>query len=82
MNSCIKLFSGSAHPALAEQVGQQLGIELGKVTIGHFPNGETTVQFHEKLQGTDVFILQSMCEPVNHHWMEFFMMMDAARRGA
>jgi len=78
----IKVFSGRANPGLAEKVAEALGDGLGKVAIGSFPDGETTVRIDEDVRGRDVFIIQPTCPPVNEHWMELLILVDSFRRAS
>ena len=81
-NQELKVFSGSANPALAEEICKYIGIPLGKVTLKRFPDGETFVRIDENVRGRDVFIIQPTCNPANHHIMELLIMIDAARRAS
>lgn len=76
------LASGRAHPELAKAVAKELGIELVPTTAYDFANSEIYVRFDESLRGTDVFILQSICTPVNKWIMEALIMVDAAKRAS
>jgi ribose-phosphate pyrophosphokinase len=76
------LFTGSANPALAEEVAELLGVELGKVTRNVFANGEISISFQESVRGADCFVLQSHSDPINFHLMEQFIMMDALERAS
>ena len=76
------LFTGSANPALAEEVAELLGVELGKVTRNVFANGEISISFQESVRGADCFVLQSHSNPINFHMMEQFIMMDALERAS
>jgi ribose-phosphate pyrophosphokinase len=78
----IKVFSGRANPGLAEKVAEALGDGLGKIAIGSFPDGETTVRIDEDVRGRDVFIIQPTCPPVNEHWMELLILVDSFRRAS
>lgn len=78
----LQLFSGSANRPLAEKIASYIGVELGSAQVTAFPNGETFVKFNENIRGGDVFILQPTCPPTNHHLMELFIMIDAARRAS
>ncbi len=78
----LKLLPGSANPALAERLAQYLGIELAKADIGKFPNGEIRVNIEDNVRGTDVFIVQPTCPPVNDNLMELLLMIDACRRSS
>ncbi|MDR0755659.1 MAG: ribose-phosphate pyrophosphokinase [Puniceicoccales bacterium] len=82
MNAKIKIFSGNAHHALAKNICEHLGIEPGRALVSSFPNGETFVQIQENVRGADVFLVQSIASPVNHHLMELLVMIDAARRAS
>ncbi len=76
------VFSGTSNPELAEDVARELGIELGNVKIRHFANGEIYVRFLESVRGADVFLVQSVCRPVNDTLMELLIMVDAAKRAS
>lgn len=78
----IKLFSGSATPELAQQVANQLGMELAKAEVSKFPDGETSIRIEESVRGADCFIVQSTCEPVNDSLMEILVLTDALRRAS
>ncbi|GAB4246280.1 MAG: ribose-phosphate pyrophosphokinase [Candidatus Methylacidiphilales bacterium] len=78
----LQLFSGSANRPLAEKIASYIGVELGSAQVTAFPNGETFVKFNENIRGGDVFIIQPTCPPTNHHLMELFIMIDAARRAS
>jgi ribose-phosphate pyrophosphokinase len=75
----LALFAGRSHPALAERIGQHLGVELGDVELGTFANGETYCRYRESIRGADVFIVQSCSPPVNDHLVELLLMVEAAR---
>ena len=76
------LFSGTSHPRLAQEVADQLGLELGKASTGKHNDGETRVEIHHSVRGRDVFVLQSTCPPVNDHLMELLLLVDALRRAS
>ncbi|HEY5275990.1 MAG TPA: ribose-phosphate diphosphokinase, partial [Coriobacteriia bacterium] len=76
------VFTGTANPELADGIAAHLGIELGKVKIRRFANGEIYVRYLESVRGADVFIVQSMSTPVNAALMELLIMTDAARRAS
>jgi len=78
----VKIFSGTSNPPLAEAIAQSIGMELGKVTISTFPDGETFVKIEENVRGEDVYVVQSTSPPTNHHLMELFIIMDALRRAS
>jgi ribose-phosphate pyrophosphokinase len=78
----LQVFSGSAHPALAAQIMRELEAPLGRAVIGSWRNGETRVKLEENVRGSDVFVIQSMSDPVNHHLMELLLIIDALRRAS
>lgn len=78
----IKVFCGNSHPALAMQIASALGLPLGKATVNHFSDGEVSVAFTETVRGSDVFLVQSTCDPVNDNLMELLIMIDACRRAS
>lgn len=76
------IFSGGANVPLADEVAANLGMKLGRVEISTFANSETYVRFAESVRGTDAFVIQSMCDPVDHHVMQQLVMIDALKRGS
>lgn len=78
----IKVFSGSAHPELGQEIVSQLNCEMGKVELGTFANGEIYVRFLESVRGADVFVIQTIYQPVNRSLMELLIMVDALRRAS
>ena len=77
-----RLFAGSANPALAKEIAAILGVELGKITIGPFPNLETRVQIEESIRGTDIYIVQPTSQPANENLMELLITIDAMKRAS
>ena len=75
----IVVFTGSAHPDLAESICSYLGVTLSPTTITRFSNGCLQVQLNENCRETDVFIIQPLVPPVHEHLMELLQMLDAAR---
>ena len=78
----IKIFSGNAYPKAAEDIAKNLGLPLGKCAVGHFADGEVSGSPEESVRGSDVFIVQSTCNPVNDNLMELIIMIDAFRRAS
>jgi len=78
----LKIFSGNAHPELAREIAQCLGTKVGAADVGRFPDGEVRVQIAENVRGTDVFVIQPTCRPVNDNLVELLIMMDAFRRAS
>jgi len=76
------VFAGSHNRELSEGIAKHLGIELGNIKISKFANGEIYVRYLESVRGADVFLVQSMCEPVNASIMELLIMIDAAKRAS
>jgi ribose-phosphate pyrophosphokinase len=82
MPDCISLISGSAHRGLAEEVSACLDIPLCEASITTFSDGETSVRVEENVRGSDVFVIQPTCTPVNHNIMELLIIMDALKRAS
>jgi ribose-phosphate pyrophosphokinase len=78
----LKLFSGSAHPDLAREIAHHLSLPMGQCRLRRFPDTEVSFQIDENIRGTDVFIVQPTCAPVDEHIMELLIMIDAFRRSS
>jgi ribose-phosphate pyrophosphokinase len=78
----LKLFTGSAHPALAREIGEHLGIPPGAARLHRFPDSEVSFQIDENIRGADVFIIQPTSAPVDQHLIELCVMIDAFRRSS
>lgn len=78
----IQLFSGNANRMLAREIADVLGISVGEATVSTFSDGEITVRINENVRGSDVFIVQSTCMPVNNNIMELLLMIDAMKRAS
>ena len=78
----LRLFTGRANPRLACGICDYLGIDPGRIEVSDFSDGEVFVQIQENIRGQDVFLVQSTCNPVNHHLMELLIMADACRRAS
>jgi len=78
----LKIFTGSANPALAEELCGCLGIPLGKASLRQFSDGEIYLQIQENVRGTDVFVVQPTCPPVDRHLMQLLLMIDALKRSS
>jgi ribose-phosphate pyrophosphokinase len=78
----LKIFSGSAHPELAREIAGVLGVGMGQARLRRFPDSEVSFQIDENIRGTDVFIVQPTCSPVDQHLMELMIMIDAFRRSS
>ena len=78
----IKVFSGNSNPALAQEICQLMGTKLGESEVKGFADGEASVSIYETVRGSDVFVVQSTCKPVNDNLMEMLVMIDALRRAS
>ena len=78
----LMLFSGRAHPELADQVAKELDVHVTAQTARDFANGEIFVRFEESVRGSDAFVLQSHSSPINQWLMEQLIMIDALKRGS
>ena len=78
----MKVFSGTAHPALAQAIAEYLGIPLGKCEITQFSNENTFVRILENVRERDTFVVQPMSSPVNSHIIELLIMIDALKRAS
>jgi ribose-phosphate pyrophosphokinase len=76
------LFSGQGYPELAERIAERLDVYLDEVELTRFSNGEMYARYEQSVRGADVFIVQSLCEPVNDNLMELLIMIDAAKRAS
>jgi ribose-phosphate pyrophosphokinase len=81
-NNRLCLISGSANSALSQEVARYLGIDLIPIIRKRFADGEIYVQILESIRGSDVYLLQPTCRPVNDHLMELLIMVDACRRAS
>ncbi|MGW1973940.1 ribose-phosphate diphosphokinase, partial [Streptomyces tubercidicus] len=78
----LMLFSGRAHPELAEEVARELGVSLVPTKAFDFANGEIYVRFEESARGSDAFVIQSHTAPINKWIMEQLIMIDALKRAS
>ena len=78
----LKVFCGNANPALANEICQKLGIELGQSSVRTFSDGEVYLQILENVRGADVFMVQPTCTPVDRHLFELLLMIDALKRAS
>jgi ribose-phosphate pyrophosphokinase len=78
----LKIFTGNANRALAEEIAQYLHVPLGNAEVSRFSDGEVFVQINENVRGTDVFVVQPTCPPVNDSLMELLIMLDAFKRSS
>ncbi len=78
----LKLFAGTGNPKLCQAISTRLDIPLGDVQIKRFADGETYVQYKESVRGTDAFIIQPSCPPVDSNLVELLILIDAMRRAS
>ncbi len=78
----LRLVSGTANIALAQEIAQWLGVNLTPVLYKRFADGEIYVQVQESIRGCDIFLIQPTCDPVNDHLMELMILIDACRRAS
>jgi|TARA_B110000902_G_scaffold263698_1_gene343373 ribose-phosphate pyrophosphokinase len=76
------VFTGNAHPQLAQEVAKELSIRLGDADVAKFSDGEISVEINENVRGKDVFIIQPTSAPTNSNLMELLFMADALRRAS
>ena len=82
IHGAIKIFAGNSSKKLAQAICEQLDLELGKMDVGKFSDGETAVNIKESVRGCDVFIIQSTNTPVNDNLMELLLIIDACKRAS
>jgi ribose-phosphate pyrophosphokinase len=78
----IKLFTGNSNKTLAGEIADFLRMQVGDATVSNFSDGESLIQINENVRGSDVFVVQSTCTPVNKNIMELLLMIDALRRAS
>ena len=78
----LKIFSGNAHPQLAQEICDYLKTSLGAINLSRFSDGECYCQILDNVRGTDVFAIQPICPPVNENLMELLILMDALKRSS
>ncbi len=82
MDGRLQIFTGTSHPQLAAEIMSVLEAPLGRAVVGFWRNGETRVKLEENVRGSDVFVIQAMSDPVNHHLIELLLIIDALRRAS
>src|SRR6188472_653790 len=81
-NGAIRLVAGNSNPALADAIGDHLGLPLTKASVRRFADMEIFVEIQENVRGADVFVIQSTSYPANDHVMELLIIIDALRRSS
>ncbi|MEK7804758.1 MAG: ribose-phosphate pyrophosphokinase-like domain-containing protein, partial [Planctomycetota bacterium] len=78
----LKIFTGNANPNLAKKICEHLSIKLGDAYVGRFPDGEIDIKVNEDVRGSDVFLVQPTCAPVNENLVELLIFIDCLRRAS
>ena len=78
----IKIFAANSNVELAKEITKYLGVPLGNARVTKFSDGEISMNIYETVRGSDVFVIQSTCSPVNTHLMELLIMIDAFKRAS
>lgn len=78
----IEIFSGTAHPELAQEIAGCLGLEVGPLSVSRFPDGEIYARVDTSVRGKDVFVVQPTCPPVNENFTELLIILDALYRAS
>lgn len=78
----IKIFTANATPQIAADIAKNLGLPVGRSEVSAFSDGEISVSIGESVRGSDVFVVQSTCSPVNNNLMELLLMIDAFKRAS
>jgi ribose-phosphate pyrophosphokinase len=81
-DSNLKIFTLNSNTALAEEIADEVGVDLGKCSVTRFSDGEVQINIEESIRGCDVFVIQSTSAPVNEHLMEVLIMVDALKRAS
>ncbi len=82
MASELKIFTGTAHHTLAQEIADYIKVPLSDAVVKQFPDGETFVKINENIRGRNIFIVQPTCPPTNHNILELLIMVDAAKRAS
>ena len=80
--SRLQIFTCNSNPDLAREIADHIGVPLGDAEVGRFSDGEIYVRLNESVRGSDVYVIQSTCHPVNQHLMELLVMVDALKRAS
>ncbi|MFH2064085.1 MAG: ribose-phosphate pyrophosphokinase [Pseudomonadota bacterium] len=78
----VYLFTGNSNPVLAKKICEYLGMPLGSSKVKTFSDGEVQIEIDENVRGSDVFVIQSTCRPVNDSLVELLLMLDALKRSS
>jgi ribose-phosphate pyrophosphokinase len=78
----LKIFSGKANRPLTQQICEYLGVPMGDISLGNFPDGETSCKINEDIRGRDVYLVQPTCPPVNDNLFQLLVMIDSCKRAS
>ena len=78
----IRLIAGRAHPEFASKVAASLGMNLLDARVADFPDREIDIKLHDDVRGSDCFVIQPTCPPVNNNWVELLLLVDTLRRAS
>jgi ribose-phosphate pyrophosphokinase len=78
----IKIFAGNSNISLAQEIAAKIGLPLGDSIVGRFSDGETAISIKEVVRGSDTYIIQSTCAPVNDNLVELLILIDALKRAS
>lgn len=76
------IFSGNSNKTLAEEIAEILKIDLGRIKVGRFNDGEVSIEVIDNVRAKNIFIIQSTCPPVNENLMELLLMVSCMRRAS
>ncbi len=80
--SWLRIFTGNSNTELVRKISERIGTSVGKAVVKTFSDGEINVEIHESVRGMDVFVIQSVCSPVNDNLMELLILIDALKRAS
>lgn len=80
--SWLRIFTGNSNPELVQKISEKLGTPIGRSLVRSFSDGEINVEIDESVRGMDVFVVQSICDPVNNNLMELLILIDALKRAS
>lgn len=78
----VKVFTGTANPALAHDITDHLGLPMGRSVVNRFRDGEIDLRIEETVRGCEVFVIQPTCSPADSNLMELLVIIDAMRRAS
>lgn len=81
-NNNLKIFCGSANRELAEEIAEYLEVPLGRSEVSRFSDGEISISINESVRGTNSFLIQPLCGPINESILELLILIDALRRAS